>query len=882
MKVALANKRQKLVPNRRLNQSYYGIRKLPGEGNYTVLDTGCDIACLGAGWAVIAKRNRYVLNHEGNSQQLVDCIATIVSLHGSITRTVVVRVNNALHYPGKQESLLPPDQMRWNGITVNDTAKAFGGTQSIITKELTIPLYWDGKTYFIGHASTKTSDKSLPRVELTGKTQYNPRNYAMQHAVQQAVEESADLSTFLDRESPVHTGNLQAHLLDGLCVEDEESVTMRRSYLWDAERHIWKAHQLAEWKLRLASNDTNTVKKTFLATTQLVPSVRHENEQDPKDYHVARFPMLQCRRLKEAMHCDVVEHKVGKKTIYSLMCYCAGSKIKAIYELGERKTSQATLQALYEFIRDFGCPAEIKSDYANQLKNSNKWKTFTRILVTKLSSSEPHKHNQNYAERAWQDIQKKAEYISQRNVVPDKRKTALFKHLCDAHNHTALSSLNWITPMQAMTGEAPDISFLRYYFYQPVWYLEGPAQQPDRKWLKGRFLGISWGTGDQMCYNVCPDSSVDTDRVVPRSIIVARHPDENVPHQILKEKSDYYFPTPAINVGAIQPNTDTAELEGRNKQKRKRKSKSRAVEDNPEVESDDEPELETVEDGNNYEAELRKQYLEAAEDEERKLNELSLPTPEMLDQGTVLEIVGHKRRKGTTGTNGITFNVKYPTGKRINAVSYDDVHEDAPLMLAEYILNTRSTKEDETLCREARKTRKSWDRFVELDRKMRRRHGVKILSNAVSTVISACPTTQVKCRRTVVRRNKPLVQSNSEKARAFSESSKSTKSNSPNKRKSNAMGTIKYGVYIPKNVQDALREDEKNGNTLWKDAIKKEVDALQSYKTFKLVAKSRVNSVMKTHQIAPLRMIFDCKAVTLRRKARLVIGKWNQMSCCLI
>jgi hypothetical protein len=63
MKVALANKRQKLVPNRRLNQSYYGIRKLPGVGSYAVLDTGCDIACLGAGWAVIAKRNRYVLNH---------------------------------------------------------------------------------------------------------------------------------------------------------------------------------------------------------------------------------------------------------------------------------------------------------------------------------------------------------------------------------------------------------------------------------------------------------------------------------------------------------------------------------------------------------------------------------------------------------------------------------------------------------------------------------------------------------------------------------------------------------------------------------------------------------------------------------------------------
>jgi hypothetical protein len=531
MKVAILNKKRKVVePNRKLDQSRFGVRSLPVAGNYTVVDTGCDIAYLGAGWSVIAKRNHQVLDNEGKSQQVVDCISTVVTQHGSITRIAVVRVNNALYYPGRRESLLPPDQMRWNGITVNDSARIFGGSQSIITQDMTIPLYWDGKTYFFVHSRTKDGDRALPKIELTSKSQYRPQHYAMQHSVQEAVKQAEDLDELLERDTPIHTGNLQAQLKDGLCLEDYQPQAMRRSQLWDAERHIWKPHQLAEWKLRLASNDTTTVKKTFLATTQLVPSVRHENKQDPKDYHVARFPMLQCRRLKETMHCDVVEHKVGKKTIYTLMCYCATSKIKATYELGERKTSYATLQALYQFIRDFGCPAEIRSDYANQLKNSALWQRFTRILVTKLSSSEPYKHNQNYAERAWQDIQKKAEYLSARNVVPERRKSSLHKHLCDVHNHTALASLDWITPMQAMTGEVPDISFLRYYYYQPVWYLKGPAQQGGRQWLKGRFLGISWSTGDQMCYNVCPDSSVDTDRVVPRSIIVARHPDKNVPH----------------------------------------------------------------------------------------------------------------------------------------------------------------------------------------------------------------------------------------------------------------------------------------------------------------------------------------------------------------
>jgi hypothetical protein len=42
--------------------------------------------------------------------------------------------------------------MRWNGLTVNDTARAFGGSQSIVTKEMAIRLYWDVKTYFLVHA----------------------------------------------------------------------------------------------------------------------------------------------------------------------------------------------------------------------------------------------------------------------------------------------------------------------------------------------------------------------------------------------------------------------------------------------------------------------------------------------------------------------------------------------------------------------------------------------------------------------------------------------------------------------------------------------------------------------------------------------------------
>ena len=43
-----------------------------------------------------------------------------------------------------------------------------------------------------------------------------------------------------------------------------------------------------------------------------------------------------------------------------------------------------------------------------------------------------------------------------------------------------------------------------------------------------------------------------------------------------------------------------------------------------------------------------------------------------------------------------------------------------------------------------------------------------------------------------------------------------------------------FGVQIPKTVEAALRMDQENGDNLWQEAIKKEMDALQELDTFKI------------------------------------------------
>ena len=75
------------------------------------------------------------------------------------------------------------------------------------------------------------------------------------------------------------------------------------------------------------------------------------------------------------------------------------------------------------------------------------------------------------------------------------------------------------------------------------------------------------------------------------------------------------------------------------------------------------------------------------------------------------------------------------------------------------------------------------------------------------------------------------------------------------------MGGFKYSVWVPKTVNEALALDKMNGNNLWREAIMKEMSALQEYNTFRKVDRATFNASKDKYQFAPLRMIFDVKQV---------------------
>jgi hypothetical protein len=80
--------------------------------------------------------------------------------------------------------------------------------------------------------------------------------------------------------------------------------------------------------------------------------------------------------------------------------------------------------------------------------------------------------------------------------------------------------------------------------------------------------------------------------------------------------------------------------------------------------------------------------------------------------------------------------------------------------------------------------------------------------------------------------------------------------------------TQKFGIQVPKTWDEAVKLDEGNGNTLWQDEIRKEMNNVRI--AFKVL--NGEEAIPPTYQEIRCHMIFDVKMEDFRRKARFVAG----------
>ena len=129
-------------------------------------------------------------------------------------------------------------------------------------------------------------------------------------------------------------------------------------------------------------------------------------------------------------------------------------------------------------------------------------KTCCKYKIDQLCS-EAYMQNQNYVERFIQDGKGGiSKFRSATGIRDCKHYYEMWQHFSDVQNHMSRKSLKNRTPLEVFTGETPDLSVLRFAFYEPLWYREFNAKADEVKLFPGRFLGISWNVGDTLCFKV--------------------------------------------------------------------------------------------------------------------------------------------------------------------------------------------------------------------------------------------------------------------------------------------------------------------------------------------------------------------------------------------
>ena len=179
---------------------------------------------------------------------------------------------------------------------------------------------------------------------------------------------------------------------------------------------------------------------------------------------------------------------IGRKSMYRTIVGCG-------------RSDGAFAKVLMDEIRRNGAMDTLISDRA-KAEIGVMVQDILRVLFIKDKQSEPHKKNQEFAERGWQDTKRVFNNLMNWSGAPKFCWLKALRYVCFVQNHLALASLNWRTPTEWLKGMTPDISvLLQFVFYELVYVplVDGKLGSTE---IAGRFVGISTDVGHKMTYEI--------------------------------------------------------------------------------------------------------------------------------------------------------------------------------------------------------------------------------------------------------------------------------------------------------------------------------------------------------------------------------------------
>lgn len=629
-------------------------------------------------------------------------------------------------------------------------------------------------------------------------------------------------------------------------ITHEQAISMATS-----ERHsvISPENLATKWSIPL-----DTARKTLKATTQF--GVRHATQPLRKRYRTDIL-LSRYRRFNTTMYSDTIFFKyksLNSNTVAQIFC---NEDIIQVYPMASKANAG---QALREFISDIGVPTHLVVDGAQeQVGKNTEFGQLTRKHHIDLRTTEAYTPRQNRAEYYVGEIKRRwRQLVSQRKISPRLWNYGI-RWLAEIMSRTAKGTDDR-TGMERFTGDTPDISeWIDFKFYDLVWYWDSPwSKEDDKKACLGRWLGVSHRIGSNMCYYVLTATGKVLSRTTVQHVPLIELDDLDVKMQITKL-------TEGIVSALNDPNHMIKVSPG---------SVIEYVEDTP---VDDELVEDIVSHADiHHTPEAFDTYLNA---------EAFLPYQGEWRKGTVLKRVAGEDGNpiGTRHSNPILdtrrYVVEFPDGVRqeytANTIAENIFAQCDPegrqhLLfngIADHRINDDAVKDDEGFIlskngnKVPKRTTKGWDLLIEWKdgttswvplKQVKDSNPVELAEYAAAHKLLNKPVFNWWAKWTLNKRDRII---NKVKSRYWKT-------------------THKFGIRIPKTVEEALRIDRETGTTFWTDAIDKEMrHVLPAFCiTDFTLEQIKSGKVLIGYQLIKCHMIFDVKIEGLIRKARFVAG----------
>lgn len=830
------------------------------------LDSHADTSCFGS--------DSTILHMHDESVDVTPFLSTLGSVNVRIVTaavayddpntslTYILEFPQVLYIEDLDHHLINPNQLRYNGLTVNDTPLMFCSPDDrhteahaivVPTPPLVIPLFLNG---VISYFSTRKPDDSelydphIPRIQMTSDRRWQPYEAFFQrdeHVYRSRLTydpppTDRTLSTVATVLASVSIAFDSDRFVAAL--SSTELVTYTASATSLRRKGTVTPELLASrWHIGLA-----TARDTLAKTTQRAVRDFEHYSGTRRLKHIAY--QLKYRHLRDTVYTDTMFGPCrawGTKNNCA-QTYSTGFGFVWAMPMQSRADAHYTLDV---FHRRFGVPAVITSDDAPELITGDFRRKCLRV-GTHLAPAEAYTPNQNHAESAIRELKLAYRRAMRRANSPELFWDHCYALMAEIRSHTALPmfQLQGDVPMAVLTGDTPDISHLvEFIWWERVWFLDPKESSLDRRCL-GRYLGPSHDVGGAMCAKILTEKGKVVSRTSVFPFSIEDHNSETVKKRcdefdeslrhVLRNRIDESPPE------ELQVDDDRAYVEY----------------------EDDENPATPISDADEVDHEAFDKYISSR---------VWLPKGDDMAYGTV------RRRKRDQDGNLIGRSHSNPmVDTSLYEVEFDDgdVEAIAANEIAEHIyaqvdndgwtthlvveiidhekLADAVQPDDEFVVvrgrKKQRRTTKGWRLCCQLAdgstmwaplKDLKESHPIQVAEYAVANKLVHEPAFKWWVPYTLRKRERIIKQVKTRYLRREQ----------------------KFGVELPKTVKRALEIDEETGTTLWRDAIRKEMKGVEP--AFDILDEGA--RPPPGYQRIPVHIVFDVK-MDFTRKARLVAG----------